>query len=231
MLKEPPLSSTGDAPMTLSATTPARIVDAALALAERQSWEAVRLHAVAAELGVTLDDIRTHFREKEEVVEAWFDRADAAMLRSAEAPDFRRLAARQRLFRLMLAWLDALAPHRRVTREMILNKLEPGHLHVQIPGLLRVSRTVQWMREAAGRDATFLRRALEETALTSIYLATFTHWLADDSPHAERTRSLLARLLQVAEDLDHRLYRCASAQTGSPAAPPAPPAPPVSPGP
>lgn len=191
---------------------PARddIVDAALLIAERIGWEAVRLHQVAAQLDITLDDIRLHFREKEELVDAWFDRADAAMLQTTTLAGFAQQPSRLRLHQLMMAWFAALAPHRRVTREMILGKLEPGHLHVQVPGLLRVSRTVQWLREAAGRDATFVRRALEETALTTIYLASFAHWLNDESANAERTRRFVERRLSEAERLDHLVFRGAS---------------------
>ena len=57
-----------------------RIVDTALALAEPRSWEVVRLHEVAEVAGITLNELRVYFREKEDIVEAWFDRADAAML-------------------------------------------------------------------------------------------------------------------------------------------------------
>jgi ubiquinone biosynthesis protein COQ9 len=187
-----------------------KIVHTAVAQAERDCWEAVRLHDVATELGITLDDIRQHFREKEDLVEAWFDRADAAMLQAAQAPGFAALPTRRRVHRLIMAWLDALAPHRKATREMICGKLEPGHVHVQMPGLLRVSRTVQWVREAAHRDATFLRRALEETALTTIYLMTFFHWMQDASVHAEKTRGFLDDKLAMAERLDHIVYGCTS---------------------
>lgn len=186
------------------------IVDAAIALAEERSWEAVRLHDVAARLGITLDDIRQHFREKEDLVDAWFDRADQAMLREAQAADFAAATSRQRLYRVMMAWLDALAPHRKVTRQMIAGKFEFGHVHIQVPGLMRVSRTVQWMREAAGRKATFLRRALEETALTTIYLATFFHWMKDESQESASTRRFLDRRLALAERVDHGVYRCAT---------------------
>lgn len=185
-----------------------RIVDAAIALAEQRDWESVRLHDVAARLGISLDDVRRHFREKEDLVDAWFDRADQAMLEKAAAPEFQHLSPRERLQRLIMSWLGALAAHRRVTRQMIYGKLEPGHIHIQFPGLMRVSRTVQWMREAAHRDATYVRRALEETGLTSIYLATFFYWMRDESPDAERTRRLLDRLLGAAERLDRLVYGC-----------------------
>lgn len=171
------------------------IVDAALARAEETSWEALRLYDVASALGVTLNDVRVHFREKEEIVDAWFDRADGAMLAHAAGAAAAGLVPRERLERAMLAWFDALAAHRRVTRQMILNKFEPGHLHYQFNGLLRVSRTVQWLREAAGRDATLPWRAIEETVLTGIYLMTFFHWMYDDSPDSARTREFLRRRL------------------------------------
>lgn len=182
-----------------------RIVDTAVALAEQRSWEAIRLHEVAAALGITLDDIRQHFREKEDLVGAWFDRADAAMLRDATAPEIARLPTRQRLHRVIMTWLDALHPQRRVTREMIVGQCEPGHLHVQIPAILRISRTVQWMREAAGLRDAGIRRALAETVLTSLYVTTFIYWLRDDSADSARTRDLLNSLLEKAEFLAQRV--------------------------
>ena len=64
------------------------IVDTAVAIAERSSWEAVRLFDVATELAISLDDIRIYFREKEDLVDAWFDRADSQMLKAAETAEF-----------------------------------------------------------------------------------------------------------------------------------------------
>lgn len=175
------------------------ILDTALRLAGASSWEVMRLHDVAAELGVTLDDIRTHFREKEDLVDAWFDRADAAMLRQSETESFYKLTGRQRLQHLIMGWLAALFPHRRATRQMIYGKFEPGHLHYQVAGLLRVSRTVQWMREAAGRKSVLPWRAIEESVLTSIYLMIFFFWMNDESENSRQTAALLERCLTIAE--------------------------------
>lgn len=188
-----------DIPMPKKSELRDRIVDTALSLAEQRSWEAVRLFDVAAALEISLDEVRRHFREKEDVVEAWFDRADTAMLQAA--PQFLPLAERERLTRLIMTWLGALASHRRVTRQMIDGKLEPGHLHIQIPALMRVSRTVQWIREAARRDAVYASRALEEAVLTGIYLMTFFYWMRDDSVDFTATRRFLDRCLAGAERL------------------------------
>lgn len=193
-----------------------QIVDAAVELGEQKSWEAVRLHDVATTLGITLDDVRAHFREKEDIVDAWFERADSTMLKAAEASDFFYLTPRQRLHRLIMAWLSALYSYRKTTRQMIYGKLEPGHIHIQVPGLMRVSRTVQWMREAASRDATYVRRALEETGLTTIYLAAFFHWMNDNSSGSTKTSQFLEGCLSVAENLDRMIFsrRATTESTG-----------------
>ena len=179
-----------------------RIVDTALTLAEQSSWEAVRLHQVAAALGITLDDVRQYFREKEDIVDAWFDRADAAMLHEAARPEVVALPMRARLQRALMAWFAALALHRRPTRQMIANKFEPGHVHYQFTGLLRVSRTVQWWREAAGCTAALPRRAFEEVGHSSIYLAAFAYWMFDESEGTQRTAEFLNRALGRAEEVE-----------------------------
>ncbi len=196
-----------------------RIVEAAVALAEQRSWELVRLHEVAAHMGIGLDDIRRHFREKDELIDAWFDRADDAVLALADSGVLLSLSPRERLFELIMAWLGALERHRRVTRQMIGNKLEPGHLHIQIPAVMRISRTVQWMREAALLEDAGMRRALTETAVTAIYLAAFTRWLGESAAGSPRTRRLLDRMLRRAERLVQLLPFFAGSRMAPPTAP------------
>jgi len=178
-------------------TTRERILDAALERAARMHWERVRLADVAAGLGITLAQVRAHFTDKEALVDALWDRADAALVARAADAELATSSVPQRLEALVFAWLAPLAPHRRTVREMLLVRLEPGHLHVQLPSLLRVSKTVQWLREAAGLRAAFARRALEETALTLLFTATVARWLrdADDA----RARELLRAGLRTAE--------------------------------
>lgn len=178
-----------------------RIVDAALALADECTWERVRLHDVADRLGMTLTDVGQHFREKEEITDAWFDRADRALLAAAGTAALEAMSPRERFAELLMTWLGVLASHRRVTRQMLAGKLEFGHIHYQFTGLLRVSRTVQWLREGARLDDPLPWRALEESALTSIYLATVVHWLNDDSEGSAATRGFLNRLLDRGERL------------------------------
>ena len=174
------------------------IIDTALSLADDKGWESVRLHQVARAMDIPLDTVRQYFREKEDIVDAWFDRADQAMLETRESASFKQTATREKLHILLINWLSALQPHRHATRQMIFGKLEPGHIHYQLKGLLRVSRTVQWLREAAGITSTLPLRAIEETALTGLYLTTFTKWMFDNSPNSKATSDFLKRKLNSA---------------------------------
>lgn len=191
-----------------------RILDKALEMAEASSWETLHLYDIAAALDITLEQIREHYQQKDDLVEAWFDRADSAMLSDAASREFAQLSGRERIHRAIMTWLQALVRHRRITGEMLRYKLEFGHIHLQVLGIMRVSRTVQWVREAAQQEATHLQRILEEVVLTSIYLATFASWLRDDSPGSEDTGRFLDGLLRQSEALSRGLKRVLAGGAG-----------------
>lgn len=174
----------------------AQILDSALQLADVCGWERLHLFDVAADLGVDLHSIAAHYREKDQLVEAWFDRADQALLLRAKTPELMSLSPAKRLEELLIAWLDCLAPHRAVTAQMLLYKLEPGHLHLQVLGLLRISRTVQWWREAAQRETLHLSRIVEESLLTAVYLRCFSHWLRHPEKDCADLRVMLRSQLR-----------------------------------
>jgi len=106
------------------------------------------------------------------------------------------LESAKRLGELLVAWLDSLAAQRAVTGQMLLYKLEPGHIHLQIGGLLRISRTVQWWREAAQRETLHLCRITEESLLSGVYLRSFIHWLRHPKEDPADFRALLRRQLR-----------------------------------
>lgn len=179
-------------------TMPRRILETALAVAEADGWGAVRLRAVADACGIPMAELRRHFRDQNAIADAWFQRAQDAML----APLDDAFAARptaERLEILLLRWLDALAPHRRVTAEMIGEKLWVFHPHHWGPMAFDLSRQVQWWRDAAGLNAGGRRRQIEEIALTALFLATVRDWCRDDSENQFDTRAALKRRLGHAD--------------------------------
>ena len=50
------------------------------------------------------DDIRVHFREKEDLIAAWFDRTDSQMQKASETMGFLALSPRKCLHPLIMAW-------------------------------------------------------------------------------------------------------------------------------
>lgn len=186
----------------------AAILDTGLALAGERGWQAVRLHDVAARLDLPPDRILDHYRDLDAVANAWFERGLRAML-APRPPGFAELPADRRVEACLLAWFDALAPHRRVTVQMLRGKLHPSHPHHWVPMVFDLSRTIHWLREAALLPAVYGsgRAQLEEVGLTVLFTATLWTWARDDSPGQQRTRRALRRRLACADTLLARIGR------------------------
>lgn len=178
----------------------AEALDAALDIAEERGWAAVRLHDVADRLGVTPNDLLVHYRDLDAVADAWFGRALDAMI-APKGDAFAARPAKERIETCLLAWFDTLAPHRRVTAEMLRGKLHLPHPHHWAPMVFNLSRTIQWLREAAYLPAPYgTRRAqMEETGLTLLFLATLRVWTRDPTANQDRTRRYLRRRLARAD--------------------------------
>ncbi len=187
-----------------------RVVDAALELAEEGGWEGgwegVRLHRVADRLGLSLGEVRAHYRDLDAVADAWLARADRAMLERRDDAGFAELGPPQRLHAAITRWLDTLAGHRRVSGEIFRAKLYPGHPHHNVALVMWLSRTVQWLREAAQLDATGGRRQVEEIGLTALFVATLVFWVRDGSDNQQRPRRFLTRRLAASDRLMARLW-------------------------
>lgn len=182
-----------------------RILDAALLMAEADGWESVRLRRVAEGLGISLADVHARFRDLDAVADALFARATTAMLAS-RGRRFATLAPRERIKDLMQSWFDALAPHHRASAQMLAAKLYAPHPHHWVPLVFTLSRTVQWLRDAAGLDAGGRRRQVEEVGLSALFLAALFVWARDDSPGQERTRKFLDSRLSEADRVMGRLW-------------------------
>ncbi len=192
-------------PLLTQASEADRIVDAALELGEQRTWNAVHMYDIADHMGLRLADIERHFRNKDEIAEAWFRRADNALAACGTQPGWLSLSIRERLSRSIRAWLEALEPHKGITIEMLRYKVQPDHIHLVIRGVLRISATVQWVREVARVPSIGLRRELEEPALTAIFLSTVGSWIFEKTPGTPRTWSRLERQLSFADRVAQRL--------------------------
>ena len=107
-----------------SGTIEQRVVDAALAIAAEVGWEQVRLSTIADRTELPLAEIGRHFRDVDAIANAWFARARLAML-ALPAEELAGRPADERIALAFGAWLDSLAPHRRVAAEILRHKLYP----------------------------------------------------------------------------------------------------------
>jgi len=183
-----------------------KVVDCAVERAAEVGWANVRLHDVADDLGLSLSDLRPYFCDLNDVADAWFKRADMAMLATRDKKGFTSLPPRERISAVINQWLDVQAIHRGVVRHILEAKLYPGHPHHNVALLAALSRTVQWIREASGLDAGGRRRQIEEIGLTTLFTAVVFMWLRDESDGQIRTKAFLDRSLAVSDQLMARLF-------------------------
>ena len=110
-----------------------QILDTALTLAESTSWEQLSLQQIAAALGISLANIYGHYRSKDDLVDAWFDRADSAMLSAlitADLPPASRIE--QALSALFVAvfiyWLNDSSAAQKRSLAILKHKLQLSDL-------------------------------------------------------------------------------------------------------
>ena len=183
------------------------ILESALVLGAQRGWDAVHVYDIADAMHLPVADVERCYRNKDEIAEAWFRRADQAVAACANQPGWMALTVRERLSRAVRAWFAPLEQHKAIAIAMLRYKVQPDHIHLVIQGILRTSATVQWMREAARVPSTGLRRELEEPVLTAIFLGTLAAWLVERTPGTPRAWTWLELQLALAERIALRLPR------------------------
>ena len=181
--------------MTSSTINADTILNMALVIAEDSSWQHLTFQQLASRLDTSLAILKKHFRSKDDLAEALFERADSAMLKTTEHDEYIAWDSKEKLYHCIVNWLEYLAPYKAIVKDMLQYKLEPGHFHLQAHGITRVSRTVQWFREVAQRPQRSWRVELDEIAVTSIYLVSFAFFLRDNSKDNKATKKLLRSLV------------------------------------
>ena len=175
--------------------SPDAILDEALRIADERGWVRTSLADVASSLGISLADVRSHYRDKDALANAWFERALTAML-ADEDKAVAALPADERIAERLRVWFDTLAIHRDVSRAMLAAKLYPGHPHHWVPLVFDLSRFVHWLLDAADLNSPSPRRQLEEIALTGVVVASVSSWMVDPTPDQRLTERILRRGLK-----------------------------------
>ena len=146
------------------------------------------------------------------IANAWFARARLAML-ALPTDELAGRIADERIALAFIAWLDSLAPHRRVAAEILRHKLYPSHPHHWVPLVFDLSRLVHDLLDVARVPGHGRLRQAQEIGLTAITLVTLASWLQDDSPAQEHSKRGLRRRLARAGRIAR--WMRSPAETGS----------------
>ncbi len=173
-----------------------RVIAAALELAAERDWETVRLADIAERAGIALSELRGMFNGRLDILAGFSAMIDRQVLDSLD-PELAEEPARDRIFDVLMARFDALGPHREAVRSIVraLNK-RPARLAASNPITVR---SMAWMLEGAGIDASGRFGALRAQGLAWAYGRTLRVWLADDDPGMARTMVELDRRLRDGE--------------------------------
>lgn len=184
--------------------TRARIVAAALELFRVKGFEATTTKAIARRARVAEGTVFNYFPTKEDIALHFFEQeVDRAMAAVRDNPRLKKARLDEKLFALVEAQLEFLAPHERFIGAAFVQALKPGSkLGVFSPAAqalqFRYLAFVQEIVEEAVR-----RREVTPTAWWTpqvfwiYYLGVLLYWLHDTSEDKQQTLAFLDRSLKI----------------------------------
>ena len=185
------------------------VIDAALELAHRDGWSKVRMMHLALRLDVPIAEILKQFRDMDAIADSWFERM-ALVLGQPASEDFKAKSPPERLFDVMIRWFEAFEPHRKVSADMIAEKLYPSHPHHWVPLVFSLSRLVHLFLDAALINSHGRQRQVEELGVSILILSTLRVWCRDQSEDQRSTRKHLRERLSQGDFIMFGLFKAKS---------------------
>jgi ubiquinone biosynthesis protein COQ9 len=156
-------------------------------------WGDKAVASAAAALGVDASVAALVFDGKTAMIDAWFGAVDEAMLSIISAEKLAAMKIRERITALVEARLDYVAPNREALRRTLAILAMPQNL--RIAGQLGW-RAADIMWRAAGDTATDYNHYSKRAILGSVYAATLSVFIDDESEGYADTRAFLARRIE-----------------------------------
>ena len=155
------------------------------------SWSNEALAMAAEELGIPADRARLAFPGGQaEMIGAWFDCVDRAMLAAFPGERIAALKIRERIRDLILFRLEAMAPQREALRRALAILALPQN----VPEGARIAwRSADRIWRRAGDTATDFNHYSKRAILIGVYGSTSLVFLDDDSEGLVATRAFLDR--------------------------------------
>jgi AcrR family transcriptional regulator len=174
-----------------------KIVDALMRLASERRFEDVSIRDISQGAGVSLADFRDAFPSKGAILAGFSRRIDRAVLLE-EAGALADESSRERLFEILMARLEAMAPYREGLREIL------AYLARDLAAALAMNQVIlnsmRFMMEAAGIEAQGgAAGAIKLQGLAFAWRRIVGVWLDDDDPGLSKTMAELDRELTRGE--------------------------------
>ena len=154
-------------------------------------WGEAALAMAAAELGVPADRARIAFPGgAAEMIDAWFDWVDKAMLAAFPPEKIAAMKIRDRIRNLLLFRLQTLAPYREALRRALASLALPRNAP---NGAALAWRSADRIWRLAGDTATDFNHYSKRGILIGVYASTTMIFLDDQSEDLAETRGFLDR--------------------------------------
>lgn len=181
-----------------------KIIDAAMMLSTEQPWSSVSVRDIVEAADVPLSDFVANFSGKQDVLSAFARRIDGIVM-AAETDWDSEETPRDRLFDIMMRRFDALSPYKGAIKALMREARRNPSL--AMGGGCQLSRSMQWMLEAAGISNSGPLACTRKSALSLAYLAVLRTWLQDDSVDQATTMASLDAQLRRLEELAQTVQR------------------------
>ncbi|TDI56129.1 MAG: TetR/AcrR family transcriptional regulator [Alphaproteobacteria bacterium] len=187
------------------------IIDALLALAAEHRWETISLNDLAARAGVSLAQLRSVYDGRLAVLADFARRTDQAVLAGIDA-EMAGEPARERLFDVLFARLEALAPYRQAIGNLGAAARRDPLLTMELNRI--VVGSMGWMLTGAGIGATGSGGLFRAQGLALVWARVLRIWLDDEDSGLARTMAELDRRLRQGERIILGLERFARLMPG-----------------
>jgi AcrR family transcriptional regulator len=181
-----------------------KIIDALMALASERAWDEVTLEAIAERAGVTLAAVRASYDGRLAILADFVRGIDESLLAGID-PSLANEGPRERLFDLLFARFEALAPHKQAIHKLAKAARRDPLLAFCLNGITTTSMV--WMLSASGIAAQGTRGAFRAQALALFYARVMRVWLRDTDPGLSATMAALDKRLREAERAAKRLHQ------------------------
>lgn len=189
--------------MAKKLTLQEKLIRSAFALASEQPWHRISLSDIAKHAKVPLTDTLALYTDKNGILDSVI--AEVTNKATAECDSFTdEDTIRDRLFALLMARLDAMAPYR-AGGASILRSItrDPVSFICRLP---HVMAAMAQMLEAAGVDSSGLCGAVRTKALALVFATTVRTWLHDESEDLAPTMAALDKALGRADMLAQQFW-------------------------